>query len=220
MRVVIAVGALNLLLGLLAFLAPLKFYSIASELFTPDISPPFSFASVRVVAIYLSLPAIALLANGVALVLLGLKLERVAELKVFSEEGSYLGRVKAAEMEEGKVKKFELEDKLGGKKLFKGEAIAAVRSAVILKSDAASQSASSEKFELENLRRSVRSVVENEFVGKEVYNQFGKYYGKVTSVNLDASGGVHDFEVVRGSERRVIKSHDVDSNNGVIIVRA
>lgn len=211
MRVIIAIGAANILLGLFAFLAPLKFYSIASQLFTPEISPPFSFGLVQTAALYLSLPAVVLLLNGAALVLLGFKMEHVAELEAFSEEGSSLGMVKAVEAEEGRVKKFELEDEAGKRAVFKKDAIAAVRSALIVRSGA-QESASAP------IAR--RSIVENEFVGKEVYNQFGKYYGKVSSVNLDALGKVSDFEVVRGNERRVIRSSDVDSNDGVIIVRA
>ncbi len=210
MRIIIAIGAVNVLLGLFAFLAPLKFYSIASQLFTPEISPPFSFSLVQTAALYLSLPADVLLLNGAAFMLLGLKLERVAELRAFSEEGNSMGKLKAVEVEDGKVKKFELEDDSGSKTFFKKEAIAAVRSALIVRSGAQESAPKSMP----------RSVVENEFVGKEVYNQFGKYYGKVVSVNLDDSGRVSDFLAVRGSEKRVIKANDVDSNDGVIIVRA
>ncbi|MFQ5815483.1 MAG: PRC-barrel domain-containing protein [Candidatus Hydrothermarchaeaceae archaeon] len=201
MRAVRGIGILNILLGLIALYLPVKFYSFASNLFTPEVSPPFSLGAIKVLTAFLFLPSIVLVSTGIALVTLGLKLERVPEYKAFSEAGEYLGRLKGVELEEGEVEKFDLGE--GEKEeVLPGEQIVAMDDVVIVK-----------KPEVEI------GGVRHEFVEKEVYNEFGEYLGKVESVTLDKQGDLVEFLAVRGEARKVIDNEDIDSSNGVIIVK-
>jgi sporulation protein YlmC with PRC-barrel domain len=198
MKSVEGIGILNIFFGLIALYLPIKFYSFASSLFTPEVSPPFSLGAIKLLTAFLFLPSLVLVINGIALLTLGLKLEKVPEYRAFSEAGEYLGRLKGVEMKEGEVEKFDI----GEEEVLPGERIVAMDDVVIVK-----------KPEVEI------GGVRHEFVEKEVYNEFGEYLGKVESVTLDKQGEIVDFLAVRGNTRRVIKAEDIDSSDGVIIVK-
>ena len=193
MKVVRAVGVLNLLLGLVALLAPVKFYSFAMRLFTPDVSPPFGVDAIQLTTLMLFIPSLVLIANGAALLFLSYRLETSTKVassptreylkRLSEEEGLKLGEGEEFELfEEAKE---ELEE-TPGYALSQGEEYVKVR---------------------------------HEMIGKEVYDRRGNYYGRVISVTLDEEGDVREFLVKRGDRKRVFSSEDVETNNGVILVR-
>jgi sporulation protein YlmC with PRC-barrel domain len=197
MRSIQVIGIVNILIGIVWFSAPVKFYSAAMKLFTPEISPPFGVGAVQTVTFLLLLPAFILILNGVALLALGIKLERVPELKAFSEAGEYIGRLKGVEIEEGEVERFEVEEQVLEK-----EDVVAVDDVLLIKE-----------------REEFKGPAErHEFVGKEVYTKKGEYLGKVESVTLDKEGNATEFVTVKGDKRRVLQASDVDSSNDVIII--
>ncbi len=205
MKSIQGIGIFNIILGLLALWLPIKFYSFAASLFTPEVSPPFSLEMIKALTIFLFLPAAVLVVNGLALITLALKLERVPELKAFSEAGEYIGRLKGVEMEGGEVEMFDIEGgKDGEKEVLSGDQFTAVDDVVIVK------------------KKSAKKIggVRHEFIGKEVYNEFGEYLGKVESVTQDKEGGLVEFLAVRGVDRKLVKAADIDSSNGVIIVKS
>ncbi len=201
MRAVEGVGILNVFLGVIALYLPFKFYSFASSLFTPEVAPPFSLAAVKILTLFLFMPTIILVVNGIALLTLGQKLAKVPEYRAFSEAGEYMGRLKGVDIEEGEVETFDLDDK-GKTTVHSGEELLAIDDVVIVK-----------KPEVEI------GGVRHEFVDKEVYNGFGEYLGKVVEVTLDKAGEVMSFLAVRGDSEKVIKADDIESSNGVIIVK-
>ncbi len=204
MKSVQGVGILNVILGLIALWLPIKFYSFASAMFTPDVSPPFSIGAVKTITLFLFLPSIVLMANGIALLSLGLKLERVPEFKAFSDAGEYMGRLKGVEIEEGEVEKFELEEEEGKvEQTLPGEKLTAIDDVLIVRK-----------------RAEPIGVVRHEFMGKEVYNDLGEYLGKVADVVLERDGTLVEFTVVRGDRQRVLKAADVESSDQVIIAKS
>ncbi|WP_456475709.1 PRC-barrel domain-containing protein [Candidatus Pyrohabitans sp.] len=195
MKVVRAVGVLNLLFGLVALLAPVKFYSFAMRLFTPDVSPPFGVGAIQLTTLMLFIPSLVLIANGAALLFLSYRLETPAKA-ASSPTREYLKRLSE---EEG----LKLSDEGEEFELFEGEA----------------------KEELEEtpgyaLSQGEEYVkVRHEMIGKEVYDKRGNYYGRVISVTLGEEGDVREFLVKRGDRKRVFSSEDVEANDGVILVR-
>lgn len=187
MKVVRAVGVLNLILGAVALLAPVKFYSFAMRLFTPDVAPPFGVEAIRNTAIMLLIPSLVLIANGVALIYLSRVLE--APGRTSPEAGEYLRRLRREEgleqREEFELAEEELEE-TPGYALSQGEEFAIVR---------------------------------HEMIGKEVYDRKGNYYGRVVSVTLNEEGELTEFLVKRRDRRRVFKAEDIESNDGVVLVR-
>jgi sporulation protein YlmC with PRC-barrel domain len=204
MRVIQGIGVLNVLLGLFALIAPIKFYRFATGLFTPEVSPPFGMGAIHEVTFLLFIPGMVLLTNGIALILLGQKLERVPELKAYTETGEYLGRVKGVEMEHGEVEEFEIVDDKTSVELEK-EDVSAMDHVVLVKDEAA--------------REAIPFGSRHEFVGMEVYTLLGAYWGKVESVILGPDGGVDELVAVKGTDRRIIKMKDVDSTDEIILVR-
>lgn len=202
MKALKGIGIFNIILGFIAFIAPVKFYSLASKLFTPEVSPPFSSGAVQTTTFLLFLPGIVLVVNGFALIALGYKLQHVPEMKAFTESGDYLGEVKGVEMEEGELERVEVEG--DEPEVYSKEQVTAVDDVVLVK----------EEEELQG------EVAQHEIVGKEVYSEEGDYYGKVESVTLDEEGNVLEFMAVRGSDKRIIASSDIASRNGVILVKA
>lgn len=201
MRSVQGIGILNIILGLIALYLPVKFYSFASNLFTSEVSPPFSLGAIKVLTLFLFLPSLVLVVNGIALLTLGIKLERVPEYKAFSEAGEYIGRLKGVKIKEGEVERFDLEG--GEKEVLPGKRLVAMDDVVIVK------------------RPDVDiGGVRHEFIGKEVYTGLGEYLGKVESVVLDKEGEVLEFLAMRGSKKKLIKSEDIESHDGVIIVKS
>jgi|Deesub1362A_J573_1020465.scaffolds.fasta_scaffold00115_56 sporulation protein YlmC with PRC-barrel domain len=198
MRSIQVVGVINGILGVIWLIVPLKFYSISMKLFTPEVSPPFDIGAVRTLTFFMLFPSIILFLNGGALFALGKKMERVPEIKVFSESGKYIGMLKGVEIEEGEVEKFEIEDKI----LDKDEVIA-VDDVVIVK----------EEEPVEHERR-------HEFIGKEVYTKKGIYLGKVDNVNVDSEGKVLEFTASRGSKKKVFREEDIETSNDVIILKS
>ncbi len=185
MRLVKAVGVLNLILGVLALLAPIKFYSFAMRLFTPDVSPPFSVEAIRSTSLMLLIPSVVLIANGVALLYLGRILETGGQPPEAKEYLRRLRREEGLEREE-----FELE-------------------AVEELEETPGYALSQEEF----------TRVRHEMIGKEVYDRKGNYYGRVESVTLGEEGEVREFLVRRGNRRRVFSAGDIESNDGVVLVR-
>lgn len=201
MRIIQTIGVLNVFIGVIWLLAPMKFYSAAMALFTPDVSPPFDASAVHTVTFLLLLPAFIFILNGIAIVFIGLKFERVAELKVFKPTGEYVGLVDGLEEKNGDIEKF----LIGGEEEIKEkDDILAMDDVILLKDDLVSES-------LEGRR--------HEFVGMEVYDRRGEYFGRVEFVTLDESQNVTEFLVLRGENKRIIKPEDIESSNDVIIVK-
>lgn len=201
MRIIQTIGVLNVFIGVIWLLAPMKFYSAAMALFTPDVSPPFDASAVHTVTFLLLLPAFIFILNGIAIVFIGLKFERVAELKVFKPTGEYVGLVESLEEKNGDIEKF----LIGGEEEIKEkDDILAMDDVILLKDDLVSES-------LEGRR--------HEFVGMEVYDRRGEYFGRVEFVTLDESQNVTEFLVLRGENKRIIKPEDIESSNDVIIVK-
>ncbi|MEE9474862.1 MAG: PRC-barrel domain-containing protein [Candidatus Hydrothermarchaeaceae archaeon] len=201
MRIIQTIGVLNVFIGVIWLLAPMKFYSAAMALFTPDVSPPFDASAVHTVTFLLLLPAFIFILNGIAIVFIGLKFERVAELKVFKPTGEYVGLVESLEEKNGDIEKF----LIGGEEEIKEkDDILAMDDVILLKDDLVSES-------LEGRR--------HEFVGMEVYDKRGEYFGRVEFVTLDESQNVTEFLVLRGENKRIIKPEDIESSNDVIIVK-
>jgi len=69
------VGAINIALGIFSLIAPVKFYSFAMRLFTPDVSPPFSTSAIKLTTFFFIIPSFILIINGVAFLFLGYYLE-------------------------------------------------------------------------------------------------------------------------------------------------
>ncbi len=201
MRIIQTIGVLNVFIGVIWLLAPMKFYSAAMALFTPDVSPPFDASAVHTVTFLLLLPAFIFILNGIAIVFIGLKFERVAELKVFKPTGEYVGRVESLEEKNGDIEKF----LIGGEEEIKEkDDILAMDDVILLKDDLVNES-------LEGRR--------HEFVGMEVYDRRGGYFGRVEFVTLDESQNVTEFLVLRGENKRIVKPEDIESSNDVIIVK-
>ncbi len=131
MNVVRAAGMAEIALGLFSFIIPVKFYTFAMKLFTPDVSPPFSMEAVLYTTLVLALPGVVLLINGVALLAISsspgtssVSLSRggvravesqpyirtrheILGKEVYDRKGRYYGRVVDAEVTpEGEVKSF------------------------------------------------------------------------------------------------------------------
>jgi len=201
MRIIQTIGVLNVFIGVIWLLAPMKFYSAAMALFTPDVSPPFDASAVHTVTFLLLLPAFIFILNGIAIVFIGLKFERVAELKVFKPTGEYVGLVESLEEKNGDIEKF----LIGGEEEIKEkDDILAMDDVILLKDDLVNES-------LEGRR--------HEFVGMEVYDRRGEYFGRVEFVTLDESQNVTEFLVLRGENKRIVKPEDIESSNDVIIVK-
>ena len=96
MKIFQTIGAVNVTIGVLWLIAPLKFYSAAMSLFTPDISPPFDTGAVTTVTFLLLLPSLLFILNGMTILVMGQRLDRIPELKVFTETGEYKGRSSCA----------------------------------------------------------------------------------------------------------------------------
>ncbi len=201
MRSIQIIGIINIIIGIIALFGVWKFYSAANELFTPDVSPPFGPGAIKTAAFYFSIPGFILILNGAALYAIGSKLRNVPEFKAFSETGVYMGRLKGVEVEEGEVERFEVEGK--ETKVLQKDDLTAVDDVALIKGHEGDGS----------------GKVRHELVGKEVYTKRGDYYGKVESVTLDKNGDIMEFLALKGGERKIIKHSDIESGNGVIIVK-
>lgn len=199
MRSILIIGIVDIVLGIFAFVVPVKFYTIAMSLFTPSISPPFGIKTVQFIAFLLFLIAIILVVNGLALLFLGKKLERVPELKAFSEAGEYLGELKGVEIEEGEVERFEIEGE--ETEVVSKEEVSAIDDVMLLK----------EKEE---------KSTEHPMVGKEVYTELGEFLGYVESTTLGSEGEAIELLVAKGDKKRVVPREEIESSDGVIIVKA
>jgi len=182
------VGVLNLILGAVALLAPVKFYSFATKLFTPDVAPPFGAEAIRSATLMLLIPGLVLIANGVALLYLSRVLE--APGRASPEAGEYLRRLRREEGLERGGEEFEL---------------------------ASEELEETPGYALSQEEEFVR--VRHEMIGKEVYDRKGNYYGRVESVTLNEEGELREFLVRRRDRRRVFKAEDIESNDGVVLVR-
>lgn len=167
MLLIRAVGVFNVVVGVVALLAPVKFYQFAMDIFTPDVSPPFSQGAVVSVTLYLLLPALVLIANGAALIALSYYLA-----------GS------------------------GG-------------SPVVLRTGEKPRCAS-RRGRTPGLAFPERR---HEFIGMEIFDQRGNYYGKVEKVNLDERGRVVEFYSRRGKSRTTFTPQEIESSEDVILVR-
>lgn len=201
MRVIQTIGVVNIFIGVVWLLAPMKFYSAAMELFTPDVSPPFGASAVHTVTFLLLLPAVVFILNGIAIVFVGLKVGRLAELRVFKETGEYVGLVESLEERNGDIERFLVGDE---EEIKEKDDILAMDDVILLKEDIEIGSPGGSR---------------HEFVGREVYDTKGEYFGRVESVTLDESQNLTEFLVLRGENRRIIKTEDIESSNDVIIVK-
>jgi sporulation protein YlmC with PRC-barrel domain len=204
MRLFQTVGAINIFIGAVWLLAPVKFYSAAMELFTPEVSPPFDVGAVHTVTFLLLLPALLFILNGVTIVIMGLKFDRVPELRVFKETGEYLGRVEGLEEMGGDIERFLVE---GDEDIKEKDDILAVDDVIIVKDDLGPEITSSEG-------------IRHEYIGTEVYDKKGEYFGVVESVSLDENQNITEFLVLRGESKKIIKAADVESDNDVIIIKS
>ena len=195
MKVVRAVGVLNLILGFVALLAPVKFYTFAMKLFTPDVSPPFGTGAIRMTAFVLLLPGLVLIANGAALLYLSYALE-AAPRSAAPATREYLRRLRKEEgLGWSEKEEFELPGDEAREELEETPGLALSQGGEYIR-------------------------LRHEMIGKEVYDRKGNYYGKVVSVTLSEEGEVREFLVRRRDKRRVFSAEDIESNNGVILVRA
>ena len=205
MKLFQTIGAINIIIGAVWLLAPVKFYSAAMQLFTPEVSPPFDAGAVHTVTFLLLLPALLFILNGVAIVIMGLKFDRVPELRVFKETGEYVGRVEGLEEIGGDIERFLVE---GEEDIKEKDDILAMDDVIIIKDDAID----TESVSPEGVR--------HEFIGIEVYNKNGEYFGIVESVSLDENQNITEFLVLRGESKRIIKAGDIESDNDVIIIKS
>jgi sporulation protein YlmC with PRC-barrel domain len=200
MRTVKAIGILNIVFGILFLIAPIKFYLASMKLFTPEVSPPFGLGVIRLITFLLIFPSLILILNGAAFFSLAWRIERVPEIKVFSEAGRYLGRVTGVEIgKEKEIEKFEVEGRT-----FDKEDVAAVDDVLIVKEE-----------------EEIKGPAErHEFVGREVYTTKGVYLGKVESVTLDPDGKPIEFVAVKGTKKEIFRSEDIKTSNDVIIIKS
>jgi sporulation protein YlmC with PRC-barrel domain len=204
MRIFQTIGAVNIFIGVVWLMAPLKFYSAAMALFTPEVSPPFDTSAVTTVTFLLLLPAILFILNGATIVFMGQRFDRVPELRVFKDTGEYMGRVEALEELDGEIERFLVE---GDDDVKEKDDILAMDDVMIVKDDLGPEIPSSEG-------------VRHAYIGTEVYNKKGEYFGIVESVSLDENQEITEFLVMRGETKKVIKATDVESDNGVIIIKS
>lgn len=156
------VGSLNIAIGIFSLIVPVKFYSFAMKLFTPDVSPPFSTSAIKLTTFFFLLPSFVLIVNGIAFIFLSYYLEerppgvekaRREDLKeqegyslnyapvkheylgmeVYDTQGNYHGKVVDVVTDSsGKVIEFTV--KRGKqKKLFRGEDIYHVEEVILLR---------------------------------------------------------------------------------------
>ncbi len=201
MRLFQTIGVLNILIGGIWLLAPIKFYSAAMELFTPEVSPPFDAGAVHTVTFLLLLPAFIFILNGITIMFMGLKFDRIPELRVFRETGEYVGRVGGIEERSGDIERFLVGD---DEEVKEKDDILAMDDVIIIKDD---------------IESGISEGIRHEFIGMEAYNKKGEYFGMVESVSLDENQNVTEFLVLRGENKRVIKAEDVESQNDVIIIK-
>lgn len=201
MRLFQTIGVLNILIGGIWLLAPIKFYSAAMELFTPEVSPPFDAGAVHTVTFLLLLPAFIFILNGITIMFMGLKFDRVPELRVFRETGEYVGRVGGIEERSGDIGRFLVGD---DEEVKEKDDILAMDDVIIIKDD---------------IESGISEGIGHEFIGMEAYNKKGEYFGMVESVSLDENQNVTEFLVLRGENKRIIKAEDVESQNDVIIIK-
>lgn len=201
MRLFQTIGVLNILIGTVWLLAPVKFYSAAMELFTPEVSPPFDAGAVHTVTFLLLLPAFIFILNGITIMFMGLRFDRIPELRVFRETGEYVGRVGGIEERNGDIERFLVGD---DEEIKEKDDILAMDDVIIIKED---------------IESGISEGIKHEFIGMEAYNKKGEYFGIVESVSLDENQNVTEFLVLRGENKRIIKAEDVESQNDVIIVK-
>jgi sporulation protein YlmC with PRC-barrel domain len=204
MRIFQMIGVVNVFIGVVWLMAPLKFYSAAMALFTPEISPPFDAGAVQTVTFLLLLPAILFIMNGITIVFMGERFDRVPELRVFRESGAYVGRVEALEEVGGEIEKFLVEG--DGDVKDKGD-ILAMDDVLIVKD------------EVDDIASVSPSGVRHEYIGTEVYNKKGEYFGIVESVSLDENQNITELLVLRGDSKKIIKAAEVESDDDVIIIK-
>lgn len=202
MRVFQLIGAINILIGIVWLLAPMKFYSAAMGLFTPEVSPPFDASAVNSVTVLLLLPAIIFMVNGIAIFFMGLRFDRVPELKVFKETGEYVGRVKSVEEKKGEIEKFLVEDE---EEIRKKDDILSMDDVILVKSDA---------------EGGITPERKHEFMGLEVYDKNGDYFGKVESVTLDDNFDATEILAVRGDSKKIFKTEEFEPKKDVIIIKS
>jgi sporulation protein YlmC with PRC-barrel domain len=203
MKIFQTIGAVNVTVGVLWLIAPLKFYSAAMSLFTPEISPPFDTGAVTTVTFLLLLPALLFILNGVTILVMGQRFDKIPELKVFTETGEYKGRIEGLEEIEGEIDRFLIE---GDDEIKDKDDILSVDDVVIVKDDLGPEIPSS-------------GGVRHEYIGTEVYNKKGEYFGVVESVSLDENQEITEFLVLRGDSKKIIKAVDVESDTDVIIIK-
>ena len=62
------------------------------------------------------------------------------------------------------------------------------------------------------------SEVMHEYIGMEVYDRWGNYYGRVTDVGLDNYGGVIEFHTVRGKNKSKFRANEIEKVDDVILL--
>ena len=205
MKIFQTIGAVNIFIGVVWLMAPLKFYSAAMALFTPEISPPFDTGAVTTVTLLLLLPALLFILNGVTIMVMGERFDRVPELRVFKESGAYVGRVEALEEINGEIEKFLVD---GDEDIRGKEDILAMDDVIIVKD------------EVDDIESVSSGRVRHGYIGTEVYNKKGEYFGIVESVSLDENQNITEFLVLRGDSKKIIRAADVESDDDVIIIKS
>ena len=203
MKIFQTIGAVNIFIGVVWLMAPVKFYSAAMALFTPEVSPPFDTGAVTTVTFLLLLPALLFILNGVTILVMGQRFDKVPELRVFKDTGEYMGRVEALEELDGEIERFLVE---GDDDVKEKDDILAMDDVMIVKDDLGPEIPSSDG-------------VRHAYIGTEVYNKKGEYFGIVESVSLDENQEITEFLVMRGETKKVIKATEVKSDNDVIIIK-
>ncbi|GBE54582.1 MAG TPA: PRC-barrel domain containing protein [Euryarchaeota archaeon] len=62
------------------------------------------------------------------------------------------------------------------------------------------------------------SEVRHEYIGMEVYDRWGNYYGRVTDVVLDNYGGLIEFYTVRGKNKSKFRANEIEKVDDVILL--
>jgi sporulation protein YlmC with PRC-barrel domain len=153
------------------------------------------------VTFLLLLPAFIFILNGITIMFMGLKFDRIPELRVFRETGEYVGRVGGIEERSGDIGRFLVGD---DEEVKEKDDILAMDDVIIIKDD---------------IESGISEGIRHEFIGMEAYNKKGEYFGMVESVSLDENQNVTEFLVLRGENKRIIKAEDVESQNDVIIIK-
>jgi sporulation protein YlmC with PRC-barrel domain len=124
-----------------------------------------------------------------------LRHDQVTETRVVEKSGEYAGKVGP------------FEEKIEG---IEGFSVAGERG--ITNKDG--------EFAKDDIENKIFKDTRHKFVGMEVYNKKGEYFGKVKSVSLNENQDVTEFIVSRRKKEKIFKAEDIESYDDVIIIKS